>query len=98
MADVRDKNAGTAVIRGQAEWWESTENLSALVDRIDQTAVRFCWKRSLSQIFHPDSYGYRPGRSAHDALAVTRQRGWKQDWAIDLDVRVAAALSYRLVE
>ena len=37
--------------------------------------------------FHPDSYGYRPGRSAHDALEVCRQRCWKFDWTIDLDVR-----------
>ena len=37
--------------------------------------------------FHPDSYGYRPGRSAHDALAVCRQRCWKYDWVIDLDVQ-----------
>jgi RNA-directed DNA polymerase len=41
----------------------------------------------LEPIFHPDSYGYRPGRSAHDALAVTRKRCWKQDWVLDLDVR-----------
>jgi len=37
--------------------------------------------------FHPDSYGYRPKRSAHDALAACRQRCWKHDWAIDLDVQ-----------
>ena len=37
--------------------------------------------------FHPDSYGYRPGRSAHDALEVCRQRCWKFDWTIDLDVQ-----------
>ena len=37
--------------------------------------------------FHPDSYGYRPGKSAHDALAACRQRCWKYDWAIDLDVQ-----------
>ena len=37
--------------------------------------------------FHPDSYGYRPGRSAHDALATCRARCWKYDWVIDLDVQ-----------
>ena len=47
---------------------------------------RCCWKRSLSRIFHPDSYGYRPGRSAHDALAVARKRCWNKDWVLDLDV------------
>ena len=44
-------------------------------------------EEKLEPIFHPDSYGYRPGRSAHDALAVTRRRCWKQDWVLDLDVR-----------
>ena len=41
----------------------------------------------LEPIFHPDSYGYRPGRSAHDALAVARKRCWNKDWVLDLDVR-----------
>ena len=44
-------------------------------------------EEKLEPIFHPDSYGYRPGRSAHDALAVTRRRCWKQDWVLDIDVR-----------
>jgi RNA-directed DNA polymerase len=38
-------------------------------------------------IFHPDSYGYRPGRSALDAVAVCRRRCWRYDWVIDLDVQ-----------
>jgi group II intron reverse transcriptase/maturase len=38
-------------------------------------------------VFHPDSYGYRPGRSAHDALATCRQRCWRYDWALDLDLK-----------
>jgi RNA-directed DNA polymerase len=38
-------------------------------------------------VFHRSSYGCRPGRSARDALAVCRQRCWKQDWVLDLDVR-----------
>ena len=41
----------------------------------------------MEPVFHPDSYGYRPGRSAHDALRVCRQRCWKYNWAIDLDLR-----------
>ncbi len=42
---------------------------------------------TLEPVFHPDSYGYRPGRSALDALAVTRRRCWRQDWVVDLDIR-----------
>ena len=38
-------------------------------------------------IFHPDSYGYRPYRSALDAVAVCRERCWKSDWVIDLDIQ-----------
>jgi RNA-directed DNA polymerase len=37
--------------------------------------------------FHPDSYGYRPGRSALDAVGMTRKRCWASDWVIDLDIR-----------
>ncbi|GAA4263537.1 hypothetical protein GCM10022255_108980 [Dactylosporangium darangshiense] len=38
-------------------------------------------------IFHPDSYGYRPGRSALDAVAACRRRCWKRSWVIDLDIQ-----------
>src|ERR1700680_2096479 len=56
-------------------------------DRIAQTAAAMLLEEKLEPIFHPGSYGYRPGRSTHDALAVTRERCWKQDWILDLDVR-----------
>jgi group II intron reverse transcriptase/maturase len=57
------------------------------VDRIAQTAAAMLLEEKLEPTFHRDSYGYRPGRSAHDALAVTRQRCWKKDWVLDIDVR-----------
>ena len=56
-------------------------------DRVAQTAAAMLLEEKLEPIFHPDSYGYRPGRSALDALAATRKRCWKQDWILDLDVR-----------
>jgi RNA-directed DNA polymerase len=56
-------------------------------DRVAQTAVAAWLEEKLEPIFHPDSYGYRPERSAHDALAVTRRRCWQQDWVLDLDIR-----------
>lgn len=56
-------------------------------DRVAQTAAAMLLEEKLEPIFHPDSYGYRPGRSAHDALAVARKRCWRQDWVLDLDVR-----------
>jgi len=61
--------------------------VSNVGDRIAQTAAAMLLEEKLEPIFHPDSYGYRPGRSALDALAVTRTRCWKQAWAVDLDIR-----------
>ena len=58
-----------------------------VADRVAQTAAAMLLEEKLEPIFHPDSYGYRPGRSAHDALATTRKRCWKKDWVIDLDIR-----------
>ena len=58
-----------------------------VADRISQTAAAMLLEERLEPIFHPDSYGYRPGRSAHDALAVAQKRCWRQDWTLDLDVR-----------
>ena len=57
------------------------------VDRVAQTAAAMLLEEKLEPIFHPDSYGYRPGRSALDAVAVTRRRCWKQAWVVDLDIR-----------
>ena len=56
-------------------------------DRIAQTVVQRYLEPILEPVFHTDSYGYRPGRSAHDALAVARQRCWRYDWVLDLDIR-----------
>ena len=56
-------------------------------DRVAQTAAAMLLEQELEPVFHRDSYGYRPGRSAHDALAVCRRRCWAQDWVLDLDVR-----------
>ncbi|MGH3273311.1 MAG: group II intron reverse transcriptase/maturase, partial [Streptosporangiaceae bacterium] len=56
-------------------------------DRVAQTAAAMLLERELEPVFHRDSYGYRPGRSALAALAVCRRRCWAQDWVLDLDVR-----------
>ena len=58
-----------------------------VADRVAQTAAAMMLEEKLEPIFHPDSYGYRPGRSAHDALAVARRRCWDKDWVMDLDIR-----------
>src|SRR5665213_1671686 len=56
-------------------------------DRIAQTAAAMLLEEKLEPIFHQDSYGYRPGRKAQDALAMSRQRCWRKDWVLDIDVR-----------
>ena len=56
-------------------------------DRIAQTAVKLVLEPVLDPLFHPDSYVYRPGKSAHDALEITRKRCWKYDWVVEFDIR-----------
>ncbi len=56
-------------------------------DRIAQTAVTTWLEPRLDPIFHDDSYGYRPGKSALEAIAVTRRRCWDQDWVVEFDIR-----------
>jgi RNA-directed DNA polymerase len=58
-----------------------------IADRIAQTVVAARLEEKVEPIFHPDSYGYRPGRSALDAVGTCRVRCWKYDWVIDLDVQ-----------
>ena len=49
-------------------------------DRVAQTVVKMVLEPMVEPSFHPDSYGYRPGRSAIDAVAMTRKRCWGADW------------------
>jgi hypothetical protein len=51
---------------------------------------------SAERVFHYDSYGYRPGRSPIDAIRVCRERCWRRDWVVDLDVRDFATRSVDL--
>ncbi len=58
-----------------------------VADRIAQMVVKEAFESVVEPIFHKDSYGYRPGKSAHDALAITRQRCWRYDWVLEFDIR-----------
>ncbi len=51
-----------------------------VADRVAQTVVRMYLEPNVEPMFHPDSYGYRPGRSALDAVGECRKRCWKFDW------------------
>jgi RNA-directed DNA polymerase len=69
-----------------------------VADRVAQTVVKHYLEPILDPIFDDDSYGYRPRRSAKDALRVTRQRCWKFDWVLEVDVKRAFdALDHGLV-
>ena len=56
-------------------------------DRIAQMVVQRYLEPILEPVFHDDSYGYRPGRSAHQALSVARQRCWRYNGVLDLDIK-----------
>jgi RNA-directed DNA polymerase len=58
-----------------------------VADRVAQTVARMYLEPKLEPIFHPDSYGYRPKKSALDAVGVCRRRCWKADWVVDLDIK-----------
>ncbi|WP_293275763.1 reverse transcriptase domain-containing protein [Nannocystis sp.] len=61
--------------------------IPTVADRVAQTVVKMVLEPVVEPTFHPDSYGYRPKKSALDAVATARQRCWRADWVIDLDIR-----------
>jgi group II intron reverse transcriptase/maturase len=61
--------------------------IPTVADRIAQEVARRYLEPILEPRFHVDSYGYRPGKSAIDAVRTARQRCWRYDWVLDLDVR-----------
>jgi group II intron reverse transcriptase/maturase len=58
-----------------------------VVDRVAQKAAAMALGPSVEPVFHEDSYGYRPGRAPVDAVAVCRERCFRKDWVVDLDIR-----------
>jgi group II intron reverse transcriptase/maturase len=61
--------------------------IPTVADRIAQMVVKRYLEPLVEPIFHEDSYGYRPGKSALDAVGVARQRCWRSDWVLDLDIK-----------
>lgn len=76
--EIPKKNGGTRHL-----------GVPTIADRIAQTVVKLYLEPKWEPLFHPDSYGYRPNRSAHDAIAVTRQRCWQSDWVVEFDIKGA---------
>jgi len=66
---------------------ERTLGIPTVADRIAQTVVAMYLEPLVESHFHPDSYGYRPKKSALQAVGVARNRCWRYDWVVDLDIR-----------
>jgi RNA-directed DNA polymerase len=61
--------------------------IPTVTDRVAQMIGVLSMEPKVDPAFHSDSYGYRPGKSAHDAIGMTRQRCWRYNWVIDLDIK-----------
>jgi RNA-directed DNA polymerase len=75
LVEIPKKNGGTRPL-----------GIPTVEDRIAQNAVVLQISEGLDKEFHKDSYAYRPGRNAHDALSIARERCWKYDWVLDMDI------------
>jgi len=73
---IRKKSGGTRIL-----------GVPTVSDRIAQTVVKLVLEPILEPVFDEDSFGYRPGRSALDAVEVTRKRCWYYDWVVEFDIR-----------
>jgi len=71
----------------KANGGERKLGIPTVSDRIAQMVVKSRLEPEVDPRFHPDSYGYRPGKSALDAVGQARQRCWRSDWIIDLDIK-----------
>ena len=72
---IRKKSGGTRIL-----------GVPTVSDRIAQTVVKLVLEPILEPVFDEDSFGYRPGRSALDAVEVTRKRCWYYDWVVEFDI------------
>ena len=61
--------------------------IPTVADRIAQQVVKARLEPEVEPLFHADSYGYRPGKSALDAVGQARERCWRYDWVLDLDIK-----------
>ena len=66
---------------------QRTLGVPTVADRIAQTVVQMYLEPVVEPDFHLDSYGYRPNKSALDAVGIARKRCWRYDWCIDLDIK-----------
>jgi RNA-directed DNA polymerase len=74
--EIPKKNGGVRIL-----------GIPTVSDRIAQMTAKLYFEPLVEPIFHPDSYGYRPGKSAIDAVRVTRTRCWRYDWVLEFDIK-----------
>jgi RNA-directed DNA polymerase len=74
--EIPKKNGGVRIL-----------GIPTVSDRIAQMTVKLYFEPLVEPIFHPDSYGYRPRKSAIDAVRVTRTRCWRYDWVLEFDIK-----------
>lgn len=74
--EIPKKNGGTRVL-----------GIPTVEDRIAQMVAKLYFEPNVEQIFYPDSYGYRPNKSAIEAIGVARKRCWRYDWVVDFDIK-----------
>ena len=73
---IPKKSGGTRVL-----------GVPTVADRVAQTVVKKVLEPVLESVFDRDSFGYRPGRSALDAVELVRRRSWKYDWVVEFDIK-----------
>lgn len=73
---IPKKNGGTRML-----------GIPTVEDRIAQMVVKLYFEPNVETIFYEDSYGYRPNKSAIQALEVTRTRCWRKDWVLEFDIK-----------
>src|SRR3954468_19983378 len=66
---------------------ERVLGVPTVADRVAQMVVKMAFEPNVEPVFLADSYGYRPGKSALDAVRVTRERCWKYDWVLEFDIK-----------
>ncbi len=69
------------------EWGRPDLGRAHGADRVAQTVVKLVLEPVLEPVFDRDSFGYRPGRSALDAVALVRRRSWDYDWVVEFDIK-----------
>ncbi len=66
---------------------ERVLGIPTVADRVAQMVIKRAFEPTVEPYFLPDSYGYRPRKSALDAVGVTRERCWRYDWVLEFDIK-----------